>query len=702
MTVSNVWRRVCAIGLGACGALAGVPAQGQITLGPPVSLSPGPQASLGQEGVALARSPHGISLAVWSDARTGDHDVYGALIGDDGRLRSVSGGFRIAGAPGTHEGDPRVAVCGGVFLVVWGNGFNDGTITDLYATRVTTAGVVLDASPIVISNSPGVQHNSRQFDSDGVDTFLVPFRDASATVFGGINFMRVSASTGITLDPPGGAALAPGNPAEGIKKNPSAAFGAGRFLVTWDDQRDLCQYPGEAGCIDIYGCMVDPASGLAFTPPFPTTRAFSCQEGSRAVFDGLDFFVAHHDERRTNCSTADIYAERVDVSGVVLDPVDFTGMVGGLLVAGEAPQFPPASQTSVFVASSGVERVVSYADQFAGAALSVRRVIEDGRLEVGEDALQVAINSLGIGTPAPGVNPRLWLAHVSYTTYLSAYVLNGVPTARLLTFATPFRRMMLTGLVDPKGVAVDAAGQIYIADAGNARIVVLDANGTLVRVIGKRGTGNGQFQQPFGVAVDARGTIFVLDTGNRRVQVFNAQGHFVRAWTGAFNSPFGIAVDAGGKVYIADTGNNRVAVFNAYGSLVRRFGTAGSALGQFRAPRAIALDALGNIYVADRDNNRVQVFNPGGQAIREIRPAGGLREPRGVAVDALGRIYIADSQNSRVVVTSNIGSPVYRFGSLGSQPGQFSLTWALALDPAGNIYVAELNNDRVQVFGALP
>lgn len=147
----------------------------QATLGPAVPLSNAVVTSLGQGGVTIARAANGVSLAVWSDDRTGDHDVYGALLDPSGVLLTPLGGFTIVGSAGTHEGDPRIAACGNTFLVVWVDGRSSdipaSSTTDIFATRVDTAGVVLDPTPIAISEQEGTQHNVRGVASDGVDTF---------------------------------------------------------------------------------------------------------------------------------------------------------------------------------------------------------------------------------------------------------------------------------------------------------------------------------------------------------------------------------------------------------------------------------------------------------------------------------------------------------------------------------------------------
>jgi hypothetical protein len=278
-----------------------------MNLGAVVPLSTASAATLDKGGVSLAKASNGISLAVWADNRTGSYDVYGSLLSASGTRISPLGGFPIVTNPGRHEGEPQVAACGNTFLVVYGgefNAFEISTVRDLYARRVDTTGNVLDLAELVIAADPMLlEHNVRGPTSDGLDTFLVAYRTSEFSIYGSIKAMRISASSGAMLDAPSGIELARGVDLT-LRKNPSASYGDGRFLVTWDDGVDGCRYSGEQGCIDIYGAFLASGSGLPIGLPFPTTTAFSCQEGSWSGFDGTNFVVSHSDERINNCYTA--------------------------------------------------------------------------------------------------------------------------------------------------------------------------------------------------------------------------------------------------------------------------------------------------------------------------------------------------------------------------------------------------------------
>jgi DNA-binding beta-propeller fold protein YncE len=134
---------------------------------------------------------------------------------------------------------------------------------------------------------------------------------------------------------------------------------------------------------------------------------------------------------------------------------------------------------------------------------------------------------------------------------------------------------------------------------------------------GSGGGGNGQFNVPYGVAVDPAGNVYVADSGNNRIQKFSGSGEFQAAWgsggggNGQFDSPSGLAVDTGGRVYVADSGNDGVQAFNSSGGFITAWGSTGSGNGEFSNPIGIAADTKGNVYVVDSENNRIQVFRIG-------------------------------------------------------------------------------------------
>ena len=185
----------------------------------------------------------------------------------------------------------------------------------------------------------------------------------------------------------------------------------------------------------------------------------------------------------------------------------------------------------------------------------------------------------------------------------------------------------------PRGMATDASGNIYVADAANHRVAVFDPSGSLVRTVGTRGAGEGQLNEPSGVAVDADGNIYVADTWNARIAKFGPDGTWLTSWGSGtddfgdgrratdtqgeaeanaanplgFYGPRNVLV-GGDRVYIADTGNKRIVVTDLEGNFVEQWGSSGAETGQFNEPIGLGVDQSGKIYVGDTWNGRVQVF----------------------------------------------------------------------------------------------
>lgn len=242
----------------------------------------------------------------------------------------------------------------------------------------------------------------------------------------------------------------------------------------------------------------------------------------------------------------------------------------------------------------------------------------------------------------------------------------------------------------PSGVAVDTAGNIYIADYGNHTIRKVTAAGsvsTLAGLAGSAGSADGpgataRFSSPAGVAVDSAGNVYVADTANSTLRKITSGGvvSTLAGTAGSFGSadgtgaaaqfflPFGVAVDSGGTVYVADTYNQTIRKVTA-GGVVTTFaglkGAPGSADGtgtaaQFRSPRSVAVDSAGNVFVADYDNDVIRKISASGVVITLAGMAGSqgstdadgtsarFRGPSGVAVDIAGNLYIADSGNHTI------------------------------------------------------
>jgi len=295
----------------------------------------------------------------------------------------------------------------------------------------------------------------------------------------------------------------------------------------------------------------------------------------------------------------------------------------------------------------------------------------------------------------------------------------------------------------PEGVAMDAAGNIYVADAVTNRIRKITPFRDVTTFAGngiagtKDGAGDtAQFNTPVGVATDAAGNVYVADRGNHQIrkitpagivttlagsgQVGNAEGPGLSA---QFSSPSGVAVDAAGNVYVADMGNNKIrkitpaGLVNTYaGNGNPGFGEGPPAFAQFSAPVGVAFNpSSGILYVADKGNNRIRKITNGvtgtlaGTGVTgNADGAPGVATfdaPAGVAVDAFGAIYITDHNNRvRKATAAGIVSAYAGGGTTGILDGEASVATfispiGMVVDPSGNVFVADAQNERIREIG---
>lgn len=209
-------------------------------------------------------------------------------------------------------------------------------------------------------------------------------------------------------------------------------------------------------------------------------------------------------------------------------------------------------------------------------------------------------------------------------------------------------RVVLTDrFFQPEGIAVDRAGNIYVADSGSDRVMKYSPRGHFRKRLAKHGSFPGEVVQPWGIAV-AGSTVLVADQGNYEIDRFGTRGGRRGAF-GAFGrgpgrlvTPYGVAATpAGDRVYVADLIRHKVIVFDRRGRLVSEFGGVGSGAGRFLKPAGVAVGPDGSVFVADRCNRRVQRFTAGGTWI-ETFGARQLRTPSFLAVDPQGAVYVSD------------------------------------------------------------
>lgn len=223
-------------------------------------------------------------------------------------------------------------------------------------------------------------------------------------------------------------------------------------------------------------------------------------------------------------------------------------------------------------------------------------------------------------------------------------------------FAEGFKHFMA-----PSGIALGPEGRVFVADADLRRVVMLDRQGKGIGVIGRD-----QLQRPTGLAWDAAAALlYVADTQAHQVKVFDLTGRLVRTigqrgeGPGEFNYPTYLALSREGLL-VADTMNARVQVVPLEeGGKPLVFGRRGTRLGDFVRPKGVAVDAEHNLYVVESYHDHLLVFDERG---RFLLPIGGTGKeigrfflPGGVWVDARNRIFVADTFNGRVVVFQFLG-----------------------------------------------
>jgi uncharacterized protein (TIGR03663 family) len=253
---------------------------------------------------------------------------------------------------------------------------------------------------------------------------------------------------------------------------------------------------------------------------------------------------------------------------------------------------------------------------------------------------------------------------------------------------------------EPRGLATDAQGNLYVVDTKNNRIQKLSPSGEVLAVWGEEGDKPGQFKDPHGIAVGPDGSVYVADTWNHRIEKFDANGTFIKEWKAepGFWGPRGIAVNKDGVVYVTDTGNKRIVSFNQDGVQIEYWGSDGSAPGQLIEPVGVAINPAGEVVVADTGNRRLQFFNSDGTFQREW-PVSGMEEFYTEPYLAVrgDEVFVTDSFNHRFArYVDNKLSGVW--GKTGSGNGDFNRPIGIAVAPDGSVYVSDTMNHRIQKF----
>jgi len=308
-------------------------------------------------------------------------------------------------------------------------------------------------------------------------------------------------------------------------------------------------------------------------------------------------------------------------------------------------------------------------------------------------------------------------------------------------------------VANPAAVAYDATGNLYLADAQNHVIREISKAGIITVVAGTEATegysgDNGPatsatLDSPTGVAVDANGNIFIADSHNHRIREVSSGTITTIAGTGTagFSGdngaatsaqlalPSAVAVDSTGNIYIADTNNQRIRMISGTtistiaGDGEELFAGDGAAAtaAVLDSPTGVAVDKSGNVYIADRHNQRIRMIS--GTTISTIAGSGTagfsgdgatataaqLFKPSGVSVDASGNVYIADTGNQRIrelgggAIATIVGSGQQGYGADTTAPTGVNLNSprSVAPDALGNLSISDKLNERIRA-AALP
>ncbi|MBC8422414.1 MAG: hypothetical protein H8E01_00125 [Chloroflexi bacterium] len=349
------------------------------------------------------------------------------------------------------------------------------------------------------------------------------------------------------------------------------------------------------------------------------------------------------------------------------------------------------------------------------------------------------------------------------------------------SFATNYYGWVVDDVRVKGGIGTDVGSpedtppqRVYVPDTGNHRVQIFEYDGTTpggtityLSEFGQYGDGDGQFNRPEDVFVGPSAKVWVADTGNHRIQIFDADGNYEGEfgqyydvpWT--FNSPSSIAVsaiqlrepfqDSFLYVYVADTGNHRVQSFRFPANQTSEWGFYGDLDGEFHLPEGIDIDPIepqfpnrqppmfqndttpedweAHLYVADMGNHRVQYFTQEGTFVDKFGIYGDadsqFKRPQDVGVgirleevsttaERLVDVYVADTDNHRIQYFDGTGSYLDQFGLYGVGLEEFNSPAGIAVDrlpPAqypdavgleGDVFIMDTGNHRGQCLDTRP
>jgi sugar lactone lactonase YvrE len=500
---------------------------------------------------------------------------------------------------------------------------------DIYTVVGSTSGTSHFVTGILASAFVNISANTIGLDSEG---------NLLTSINGGI--FRVSASTGIAtlLSGYGGSGTYGGantSPTTGATCN--GATGGPAMTDAYDD-----------GCPAIQVLLMGNSTS-GYHIEFDSSGNYYVLDnrniyGPVAILRKFSFAGQFGPQVAGTASTTQTLAYFPTASGKIYNPIPTIGLVS----AGESTsEFADSGSNDLCSTTQTSYQTcvyyVSFKPSLAGARLGSLTLSNSGTTlvttplgGVGTGA-QISLDPAAQSTIGTGLTPAGVAVDQGGNFYIADSSVNKI--YKSTAGATPVS--FATGFSSPKQVAVSGANTVYVADSGNNRIAAVTQAGVVSTFLATTftlttGTASTTLSNPSGVAVDLAGNVYVADTGNGRVIKVASNGAISALGFSGLSSPLGLAVDAAGDVFVADSGNSRIVELTVTGVQ-----SAVSVSPALSTPVSVSLDAAGNLYIADPGNTNVVLVPIGSSSA--ITLLGDTADLSGIAVDSNGDVFIAAS-----------------------------------------------------------